>query len=351
ADLREMAEAGDDRARTALIELLADRGREEELRAEAERGDGAALYALVGLMTGGGRIGEALELLDGGVHPGLDRPARALRLEVLLGAGREEEVRRLADAGDRTAARALVDRLADRGDIEGLAERARAGDDRALWRGAGRLSSSGRVGGAAAVVRAAPPRAPRPPAGGPACGARAAQTAGGGERPRGAGPVPPAGGGSVKAPPHRLPLLRSSRRAVRPARPSGKRAGGIRLQAPPSHLRNRCRRGQGCQESGQARRTGALAAGGRAGGVARRAGRTDRFRAAVVGAGVSDWGMLAATGEFGAGEAGLSGSVGWEGPGPHPQDAVSPVSFASQIRTPVLVLHGEQDANVPVGQA
>ncbi|GAA1087491.1 alpha/beta hydrolase family protein [Nocardiopsis composta] len=85
--------------------------------------------------------------------------------------------------------------------------------------------------------------------------------------------------------------------------------------------------------------------------MARRAGRTDRFRAAVVGAGVSDWGMLAATGEFGAGEAGLSGSVGWEGPGPHPHDAVSPVSFASQIRTPVLVLHGEQDANVPVGQA
>lgn len=165
ADLREMAEAGDDRARTALIELLADRGREGELRAEAERGDGAALYALVGLMTGGGRIGEALELLDGGVHPGLDRPARALRLEVLLGAGREEEVRRLADAGDRTAAWALVDRLADRGDIEGLAERARAGDDRALWRWAELLSSSGRVEEAAAVLRPAPTRATRTPSG------------------------------------------------------------------------------------------------------------------------------------------------------------------------------------------
>ncbi|RKS08643.1 dipeptidyl aminopeptidase/acylaminoacyl peptidase [Nocardiopsis sp. Huas11] len=80
-------------------------------------------------------------------------------------------------------------------------------------------------------------------------------------------------------------------------------------------------------------------------------GRTDRFRAAVVGAGVSDWGMLAATGEYGAAEAGLSGSVGWEGPGPHPHDAVGPVSFTSRVRTPVLVLHGDQDTNVPVGQA
>ncbi|MET9711100.1 S9 family peptidase [Nocardiopsis alba] len=80
-------------------------------------------------------------------------------------------------------------------------------------------------------------------------------------------------------------------------------------------------------------------------------GRTDRFAAAIVGAGVSDWGMLAATGEYGAAEAGLSGSVGWEGPGPHPHDAVGPISHASRIRTPVLILHGEQDTNVPLGQA
>lgn len=81
-------------------------------------------------------------------------------------------------------------------------------------------------------------------------------------------------------------------------------------------------------------------------------GQTDRFKAAVMGAGISDWGMLAATGENGpASEAGLSGSVGWEGPGPHPHDQVSPVSYASEIRTPVLILHGEDDPNVPVGQA
>ncbi|MFJ4851284.1 MULTISPECIES: S9 family peptidase [unclassified Streptomyces] len=81
-------------------------------------------------------------------------------------------------------------------------------------------------------------------------------------------------------------------------------------------------------------------------------GQTDRFKAAVMGAGVSDWGMLAATGEWGpANESGVSGSVGWEGPGPHPHDRVSPISYASRIRTPVLILHGEEDTNVPIGQA
>jgi dipeptidyl aminopeptidase/acylaminoacyl peptidase len=80
-------------------------------------------------------------------------------------------------------------------------------------------------------------------------------------------------------------------------------------------------------------------------------GRTDRFKAAVMGAGISDWGMLAATGEWGPFEAALGGSTGWEGPGPHPHDRLSPISYASAVRTPVLILHGEDDTNVPVSQA
>lgn len=80
-------------------------------------------------------------------------------------------------------------------------------------------------------------------------------------------------------------------------------------------------------------------------------GQTDRFRAALVGAGVIDWGMLAATGENGQFEAALGGSTGWSGIGPHPHDAISPISFASRIRTPVLILHGAEDTNVPLGQA
>jgi dipeptidyl aminopeptidase/acylaminoacyl peptidase len=80
-------------------------------------------------------------------------------------------------------------------------------------------------------------------------------------------------------------------------------------------------------------------------------GQTDRFKAAIMVAGISDWGMLAATGEWGTLDAALSGSCGWEGTGPHPHDQVSPVSFAPKVRTPVLIMQGEDDTNVPVSQA
>lgn len=80
-------------------------------------------------------------------------------------------------------------------------------------------------------------------------------------------------------------------------------------------------------------------------------GQTGRFKAALMGAGISDWGMLAGTGDFGPSEAILSGSCGWEGPGPHRHDQLSPISFASKIRTPVLILHGQEDTNVPLGQS
>lgn len=79
--------------------------------------------------------------------------------------------------------------------------------------------------------------------------------------------------------------------------------------------------------------------------------RTDRFRAAVVGAGPVDWGLQVAHGELGTQEAALGGSTGWEGPGPHPHDAISPISYASAITTPVLIVHGEKDTNVPLSQA
>ncbi|HEX3789088.1 MAG TPA: prolyl oligopeptidase family serine peptidase [Pseudonocardiaceae bacterium] len=80
-------------------------------------------------------------------------------------------------------------------------------------------------------------------------------------------------------------------------------------------------------------------------------GRTDRFRAGLMLAGISDWGMQAATGEQGAFESALGGSTGWEGVGPHPHDRVSPISYAARMRTPLLMLHGAWDTNVPVSQA
>lgn len=80
-------------------------------------------------------------------------------------------------------------------------------------------------------------------------------------------------------------------------------------------------------------------------------GQTDRFAAAVMGAGISDWGMQAATGEWGRFEEALGGSAGWEGVGPHRHDRLSPISYASAIRTPLLIVHGAEDTNVPLSQA
>jgi dipeptidyl aminopeptidase/acylaminoacyl peptidase len=80
-------------------------------------------------------------------------------------------------------------------------------------------------------------------------------------------------------------------------------------------------------------------------------GQTDRFKAAMMIAAPVDWGMMVATGELGTFDAAFGGSCGWEGTGPHPHDQVSPISFASKVRTPVLIVHGQEDTNVPVGQA
>lgn len=80
-------------------------------------------------------------------------------------------------------------------------------------------------------------------------------------------------------------------------------------------------------------------------------GQTGRFKAALMGAGISDWGMQVAVGELGTQEAGLGGSCGWESTGPHRHDQLSPISYASQVSTPVLILHGENDTNVPLGPA
>jgi len=68
--------------------------------------------------------------------------------------------------------------------------------------------------------------------------------------------------------------------------------------------------------------------------------RTDRFKAALVGAGISDWPRQIATGEWGAFEAALSD---------RPEH--SPITYADRIRTPLLIVHGADDTNVPVEQA
>jgi dipeptidyl aminopeptidase/acylaminoacyl peptidase len=78
---------------------------------------------------------------------------------------------------------------------------------------------------------------------------------------------------------------------------------------------------------------------------------TDRFKVGVMGAGVSDWGMLAATSDLPSFEAALGGDNRWDGPGPHHADAHSPISFAARRTTPLLILHGAEDKRVPFTQA
>ncbi len=79
--------------------------------------------------------------------------------------------------------------------------------------------------------------------------------------------------------------------------------------------------------------------------------QTDRFKAAVMGAGVSDWGAMAALSDLPTFEAELGGDTPWDGPGPHRASERSPISYALNTRTPLLILHGQQDIRVPIGQA
>jgi dipeptidyl aminopeptidase/acylaminoacyl peptidase len=77
------------------------------------------------------------------------------------------------------------------------------------------------------------------------------------------------------------------------------------------------------------------------------AGHTDRFKCIVNHAGVSDLtGQYASDVTQGRGKA--SGGEVWDGL--EKQDRWSPIRFASGMRTPMLVLHGERDYRVPVGQ-
>lgn len=79
--------------------------------------------------------------------------------------------------------------------------------------------------------------------------------------------------------------------------------------------------------------------------------QTTRFCAAVMGAGPSDWGMMVAESDLPTYEMSLGGSAGWEGPGPHRHDELSPISYAHRVTTPTLILHGEEDERVPISQA
>ena len=79
--------------------------------------------------------------------------------------------------------------------------------------------------------------------------------------------------------------------------------------------------------------------------------QTDRFKAGVMGAGVSDWHMMTMASDLPTFEAALGGDRPWDGPGPHRATRLSPISYARNARTPLLILHGKEDARVLVTQA
>ena len=82
--------------------------------------------------------------------------------------------------------------------------------------------------------------------------------------------------------------------------------------------------------------------------------QTRRFKAAVAGAGPTDWGMMVLTSDMPGFERELGGSAPWDAPEPHGlhhHATLSPITFARNVATPVLILHGEKDERVPLSQA
>lgn len=77
---------------------------------------------------------------------------------------------------------------------------------------------------------------------------------------------------------------------------------------------------------------------------------TDRFKAAIVGAGVTDWAGMVVESDIPTFSATLGGDRPWDGPGPHETAVRSAISYAKNVSTPVLIVHGESDVRVPLAQ-
>ena len=78
-------------------------------------------------------------------------------------------------------------------------------------------------------------------------------------------------------------------------------------------------------------------------------GQTDRFAAAVAGAAVTDWRSFHGRSYLHTWDTGhYGGADPYDPDGPHVR--FNPMAFAKRMRTPTLILHGEQDWDVPVEQ-
>ncbi|MBV1855562.1 hypothetical protein KUA19_36090 [Catellatospora sp. NEAU-YM18] len=131
-DLRELARDGDGRAFVTLMQLLVRREAEAQLRQESVEFPWATSW-LAALLVRQGRVDAALEVLDSlRQHPDYEHGAHSRILSVLREADRVDELRRLADSGDRGAGKQLNWWLFDHHDVNGLRRRAADGDDLAL---------------------------------------------------------------------------------------------------------------------------------------------------------------------------------------------------------------------------
>ena len=70
-----------------------------------------------------------------------------------------------------------------------------------------------------------------------------------------------------------------------------------------------------------------------------------------MGAGVSEWGMMVMTSDLPDFEQELGGSAPWDGEAQRRHLELSPITYSRHVTTPVLILHGEKDARVPLSQA
>lgn len=77
--------------------------------------------------------------------------------------------------------------------------------------------------------------------------------------------------------------------------------------------------------------------------------QTDRFKAAMMGAGISDWQNMHAQTNIPDADVLLLAANPLENLEPYRLS--SPITFAGRVKTPTLILHGEDDPAVPVAQA
>jgi dipeptidyl aminopeptidase/acylaminoacyl peptidase len=74
--------------------------------------------------------------------------------------------------------------------------------------------------------------------------------------------------------------------------------------------------------------------------------QTSRYKAAVEGAGITDWASFIWTSDLGQ----FDYDARWTDEDPEPFRKFSAVAFANKVTTPLLILHGEADQRVPTFQ-